>query len=95
MGKVARKFLETRNYAVGDLVLYKGELFVFTSAHSASAWDGDDAKRYDDSTMNKIMEIISVYDDTVAAAEFAESVVFEPYLVGGTRYGYKLTNAQA
>ena len=35
-------FSELTNYSIGDYVTYLGDLYVFTSNHSASAWDASD-----------------------------------------------------
>ena len=40
---IAANFSVSTSYAVGDLVLYDGYLYKFTSAHSAGAWIGTDA----------------------------------------------------
>ena len=37
------EFSTTTNYVVGDRVAYNGKVYVFTSNHSAGAWDSEDA----------------------------------------------------
>ena len=39
---IADNFSERTSYAIGDLVIYEGYLYKFTSAHSAGAWSGTD-----------------------------------------------------
>lgn len=94
MGKEAAAFSTSKNYAKGDLAIYNGILYVFTSAHSAGAWTGSDADEVDESTERKLTEILAVYDGTIKETAFAGTVVFEPALIAGTRYKYVLTNAQ-
>lgn len=36
---IANDFDETKNYSIGDMVLYDGLLYQFTSAHAAGAWN--------------------------------------------------------
>lgn len=92
MGKTASVFSTGTSYAIGDLTMYNGILYVFTSAHSG-AWDDDDAKMYDDTTMFDINRILEGYQNAQAAVAQAASVVFEPENITGERYKYKLTNA--
>ena len=40
---IASEFSASTSYAVGDLVIYDGYLYKFSSAHSAGAWIGTDA----------------------------------------------------
>ena len=42
LNDVADTFSTAVSYAVGDVVLYDGDLYRFTSAHSAGAWDSSD-----------------------------------------------------
>ena len=42
MGKEARDFSTSQAYAKDDLVLYNGDLYIFTTVHTAGAWDYDD-----------------------------------------------------
>lgn len=39
---LATPFSASEDYAAGDAVLYDGQVYVFTSAHSAGAWTGAD-----------------------------------------------------
>ena len=94
MGKTAQAFSASKNYAKGDLAIYNGILYVFTSAHSAGAWTGTDAAEVDESTERKLTEILAVYDNNIKETAFVGTVVFEPSQIAGSRYKYVLTNAQ-
>lgn len=93
MGREAREFSAAKAYAAGDLVLYGGVLFEFTAAHAAGAWNGNDAQAVDSSTERDITRILTGMSNAEKAAAFAETLVFEPGLITGTRYKYTLTNA--
>ena len=40
---IAGEFSASTAYAIGDYVVYEGDLYRFTAAHSAGAWSGSDA----------------------------------------------------
>ena len=93
MGKTASNFRATRNYSSGDLCLYGGVLYIFTSAHSAGAWTGNDAAAYDKNVESEVTRIISGTDAAKKATEYAGTVVFAPEQISGPRYKYVLTDA--
>jgi len=95
MGKEARKFSSSVNYAIGDMCLYEGVLYVFIAAHTAAAWNSSHVQKVDNNTGQEIAEILLVYNSMIAAVDFADTVVFEPSSdpIDGTRYKYILTNA--
>ena len=93
MGQTAAKFSSSENYAIGDLCLYKGDLYVFTSVHSAGAWNSSDVKAYDDSTEEEIEIILAGYKRVLNDVDFANAAVFDVSQIEGTRYKYVLTNA--
>ena len=93
MENTAERFKTTVNYAAGDLCLYNGRLYIFTSSHSAGAWDEDDVKAYDRNIENDITRIISGYENAVNAAGFVNTVVYEMSQMTGTRYKLVATNA--
>ena len=43
LADLATAFSDQTNYAVGDYVIYNGDLYRFTAAHTASSWDGSHA----------------------------------------------------
>ena len=93
MGREARAFSSSRAYAAGDLVLYGGVLYQFTSAHSAGAWTGSDAAAVDSTEEQEITRILAGMDNAERATEYAGTIVFAPSQIKETRYKYVLTNA--
>lgn len=87
----AANFSEETSYAIGSYCLKDGFLCRFTSAHSG-AWDWDDVVMVDTDLETMINMVLHVDSEVVHAAEFAESLVFEPSLIEGTRYKYILTD---
>ncbi len=63
---IASNFSESASYAVGDLVLYGGYLYKFTSAHSAGTWIGTDATQ-----ITIAGELKSTISDTVSSINTA------------------------
>ena len=92
-GREAEAFSTSKNYSEGDLVLYGGVLFRFTSSHSAGAWTGSDAQAVDNNTENTLTRILSAYSNAQNAIAYAWTVVLEPVNIIGDRYKYVLTNA--
>ena len=95
MGQEARNFSSTKAYTAGELVLYNGLLYRFTSNHSAGAWTGSDAAAVDNSLEQDVTRILTGEDRAQSATAYAETIVFEPAQISGTRYKYILTSAQA
>lgn len=93
MGQEARNFSNTKAYAAGDLVLYDGVLYRFTTAHSAGAWTGSDAAKVDSSFEQELTRILAGADRAERATAYVGTVVFAPSQITGTRYKYVLTNA--
>ena len=93
MGKTASNFSTSTSYSIGDLCLYNGFLYIFTSSHSAGAWNDNDVKEYDDRTEEEIEIILNGYKRAVGDVAFANAVVFDVSQIEGTRYKYVLTNA--
>ena len=89
----ARNFDPTEDYAVNDLCLYKGYLYIFTSAHSAGDWNPLDVSLYDDANTAIIMELISGRDEYAEEAAYAATIVFDTEQIRETRYRYIFTNA--
>ena len=87
----AANFSASKSYAAGDLCLMEGILFRFTASHSG-AWDDEDAEMVDTEMTAEVNMVVKAVQETKAAAEFAESLVFEPSLIAGTRYKYVLTD---
>ena len=93
MSTEARKFSSSQNYAAGDLVVYSGVLYEFTSAHNAGAWTGEDAVRVDQTIQPALTRIMAGADHARRSTAYAETIIFEPGQIEGTRYKYVLTNA--
>jgi hypothetical protein len=92
MGKEAREFSTSTNYVIGDLTLYGGYLYRFTSNHSAGAWNSAHVVEVDHQVEPKLTRLLAAYDNAEEAAEYGESFVFTPQQINGTRYKYILTN---
>ena len=90
---VATEFSTSAAYAVNDLVLYGGVLYKFTSAHTAGAWNSSQTTAVDSSTEQQLTRILAGMDNADKAADYADTVVFAPAQITGTRYKYVLTNA--
>lgn len=93
MGKTAEEFSTSASYTAGDLCLYGGKLYIFTSSHSAGAWDDDDAEAYDSSKEQDLNRVINGYKNAENAAGFVDTVVYEMAQMTGTRYKLVATNA--
>ena len=93
MGKTAAQFSQGTAYSIGDLVLYEGKLYIFTAAHSAGAWNDADVQTYDASTEQDITRILAGKKNAEKATEYANTVIFSPVQIEGTKYKYVLTNA--
>lgn len=65
---IAPTFNTSTNYAIGDLVLYNGSLYKFTSAHTAGTWN---ASHVASATMSA--QIVKEIDDTVAATNTSKT----------------------
>lgn len=89
----ARKFKTTQAYAVGDLVLYEGKLYRFTSNHSAGAWNTGHVTAVDNGTVSELGRILNGTDRAKKATAYVNTLVFAPAQITGTRYKYVLTNA--
>ena len=87
----AAKFSESRSYTAGEYCLKDGYLYRFTANHSG-AWDEDDIERVDTDIGTEVSIVLQTYRALRSASDFAESLVFEPSLIEGTRYKYTLTN---
>lgn len=92
MGKEARKFSGLTAYAAGDLCLYGGALYAFTTAHQG-AWNASHVKMVDDNYGAKISRIIFGAEAATKATQYANTIEMEMTLITGTRYKYTLTNA--
>ena len=92
MRKTAAKFSSSVSYAVGDLCLYEGSLYIFTSSHTG-AWNSSHVAAYDDRTANSLDKLLDQYAKAQAAVAFGNALVFEPAQITGTRYKYVLTTA--
>jgi len=93
MSNSAAEFSTSTAYAAGDLCLYGGRLYIFTSAHSAGAWNDADAAEYDRSQEADVNRIIAGYKNAANAAGYVDTVVFGMTQVTGTRYKFTATNA--
>ena len=93
MGKVARNFSTSVNYAASDLCLKDGKLYEFTASHSAGAWDDADVTPVDRNVLDTINHIFQAVATANAAAAFSDSLVFESYPIRGTIYGFRFNNA--
>ena len=91
--KEAREFDTGTAYATGDLVLHAGRLYRFTANHSAGAWNSSQVTAVDSNYENRIERILAGMDNAADAADFVNTLVFEPEQITGTRYKYILTNA--
>ena len=95
MGKTAASFLTTANYSAGDLVLYDGKLYVFTSNHSAGAWDDSDVATYDNLTELDVARIIAGSENAQKATAYVDTIsISVQAIVSGSRYKGILTNAE-
>lgn len=90
---VAAEFNTGWTYAINDLTLYGGILYRFTSAKTAGAWDSSKATAVDSSIAQQLTRILAGMDNADKAADYGDTVVFEPVQITGTRYRYVLTNA--
>jgi hypothetical protein len=89
----ARDFSTGTNYAKGNLCMYGGILYRFTAAHPAGAWTGSDVEEVDNTTEQELTRILAGINNAEKAADYADTVVFAPSQIEGTRYKYILTNA--
>lgn len=92
MGKEAREFSTSTNYVIGDLTLFGGYLYRFTSNHSAGSWNPAHVVEVDHQIEPKLTRMLAAYDNAIEAAEYGETIVFEPQLISGNRYKYILDN---
>ena len=90
---VAENFSTAKAYAAGDLVLYGGILYRFTTSHSAGAWNAAQAAAVDSGTEQELTRILAGADNAEDATAYAATVKFEPEQIAGTRYKYILTDA--
>ena len=90
---VAAEFNTGWTYAVNDLALYGGNLYRFTSAKTAGAWDSSKVTAVDDLKEEQITRILAGMDNAEAASDYADTIVFAPTQIKETRYKYVLTNA--
>lgn len=90
---VAAEFNTGWTYEANDLTLYNGALYRFTSAKTTGAWDSSKVTAVDNQTESDITRILAGMDNAEKASDYADTVVFEPVLIAGTRYKYVLTNA--
>ena len=93
MGKEARNFSTSKAYAAGDLCLYGGILYRFTTSHSAGAWNSAQVTEEDSNIEQDISRIVAGTENAEKAADYADTVVFSPSNISGTRYKYVLTDA--
>ena len=93
MGKEASNFSTSKAYSTGDLCLYGGVLYRFTTSHSAGAWNSAQATEEDSNIEQDIARIVAGTENATKAADYADTVVFSPTNISGTRYKYVLTNA--
>lgn len=93
MGKEARAFSTSKAYYKGDLTLYEGKLYQFNQTHSAGAWNSAHADPVDSSAELDLARVLAGMENADKAADYADTVIFEPELIEGTRYKYVLTNA--
>lgn len=93
MGREAHGFSSSKNYAVGDLVIHSGDLYIFTSAHTAAAWDDDDAAKYDNDLEEEITRVLAAVENVESAIAYAQKVDFSTSLIEGTRYKYTFIDA--
>lgn len=90
----ARKFETTQAYAAGDLVLYGGRLYRFTSSKSAGAWNSSKVTAVDNGIISDVSRILNGMDRAEKATAFVENtLVFSAEQITGTRYKYILTSA--
>ena len=68
---VATEFSTNISYSVNDLVLYKGILYKFTSAHTAGTWDPSQVTTVDNSKEAQITRILTGMDNAEKAADYA------------------------
>ena len=92
MARSATYFNSSTTYAAGDLCIYAGMLYIFTSAHSG-AWNAADVQNYDDNFERDYNRIITGMNRAEADTRYANSMVFEESLIEGTRYRYIISNA--
>ena len=90
---VAAQFSTAIAYAKGDLVLYGGVLYKFTAAKSAGTWNASKVEAVDSHTEQDLTRILAGMDNAESATAYANTVVFEPDQITGTRYKYIFTNA--
>lgn len=90
MGKEARKFSTSTSYVIGDLTLYGGYLYRFTSNHSAGAWNPAHVVEVDHQIEPKLTRLLAAYDNAEEAAEYGETFSFTAAQIKGTRYKYTL-----
>ena len=62
---ITADFDGTQNYAVGDIVIYQGNLYRFIQAHSAGAWDANDVE------LVTVVELIGEKATTVKISQAA------------------------
>lgn len=88
----AREFSTSTAYAKGALVLKDGNLYRFTSAHSAGAWNSSQVEAVDSSTAELTLYVSGYYRATAAAA-YGARISFTPSLISGDRYQYTFLTA--
>lgn len=88
----ARNFDPAATYSSGDLCLYKGYLYKFTSPHTGE-WNSADVSLYDTVSINEIIEMITGDENYSVEAAYAATIVFDVEQIRETRYAYVFTNA--
>ncbi len=82
---IALDFSEDTAYDVGDLVLYDGYLYKFTSAHSAGAWVGTDAVQI--TICGELKGVVSSFNTALAGkSDTSHTHAYVP-TAGGTMTG--------
>ena len=90
---VAEEFSVSKAYAIGDIVLYGGTLYRFTTAHSAGAWNSSQVAAVDTNTEQELTSIRAAYSRAQRGTAYVARIGFSPSQIIGNRYKYTLMNA--
>ena len=92
MAREVYPFSSGRNYGIGDLTLHDGIIYEFIAFHAAGGWDEDDVRPYD--VNGDYNRILAAMDTAIKYSAYADTMVFAPSQISGTRYKYVFTNAE-
>ena len=83
--EIAPEFSTLNNYAIGEVVIYNGEIYRFTSAHTAGAWDSSEVIKITigeqiSAYCTSIIEVpVSGWSSTATAGYYSQTLTTPTY----------------